>query len=107
MHQFNKLFRRAENFYADMGDRPAGMTLDRRNNSLGYSRENCRWATGQTQSRNRRTNRLLTHEGKTMTAAAWAESIGMLPATLHSRLHRGWPIARALSAAVDMRFSRA
>ena len=31
-----------------------GLTLDRRENSQGYSPDNCRWATPTTQSRNRR-----------------------------------------------------
>ncbi|EAX3122608.1 AP2 domain-containing protein [Salmonella enterica] len=41
-------------FYADMGDRPEGATLDRINNSLGYSPENCRWSTLSEQQSNRR-----------------------------------------------------
>lgn len=39
-------------FLADMGTRPEGTTLDRRDNSLGYAPDNCRWATGRQQRMN-------------------------------------------------------
>jgi len=42
-----------DNFLADMGERSEGTTLDRIDNSKGYSLENCRWADATTQSRNR------------------------------------------------------
>ena len=49
-----------ENFLADMGPRPEGTTLDRKDNWKGYNKENCRWATHEEQQNNRRERRVLT-----------------------------------------------
>lgn len=49
-----KRWQKFENFYADMGERPSGKSLDRINNELGYYHENCRWASTLEQRHNRR-----------------------------------------------------
>lgn len=46
-----------DRFFADMGEAPKGMTLDRRENDLGYSAANCRWATRSEQRANQRRRR--------------------------------------------------
>jgi len=42
-----------EHFYDDMGERPAGTSLDRIDGRLGYFPGNCRWATHEEQQANR------------------------------------------------------
>lgn len=51
-----------EHFLADMGERPAGLTLDREDPTKGYEPSNCRWATHATQRRNRSDVKLEPHE---------------------------------------------
>ena len=84
------------NFYADMGDCPSGLTLERRNNNGPYSKSNCYWATREEQGSNRRGVRLLTFNGKTQTMSRWAREIGVPVGTLWQRLKRGLSVEVAL-----------
>jgi len=81
-------------FYDDMSPTwKPGLSIDRINNNLGYSKENCRWATATQQARNRRSNRIIEYNGERKTMAEWASIYGMDIRTLFERLSYGWEIS--------------
>jgi hypothetical protein len=84
-----------ENFLADMGEPPPGMSIDRIDSTAGYGPGNCRWATRQTQNENRRSVRWIEFNGVTLCAAQWADRLGISKATLYAALKKH-PIAYAL-----------
>lgn len=61
------------NWLEDMGDRPEGATLDRKDNDIGYIASNCRWTSRSVQGFNRRHCK----PGKTLPmGVVWRESQG-------------------------------
>ncbi len=93
-----------ENFLADMGEVPKGMTLDRYpDNDGNYEPSNCRWATNAEQSRNKSVNHYIEFNGERMVLMDWAKKLGMPQGTLSSRLGKlGWSIEKALTTPIRL-----
>jgi len=91
------------NFLEDMGERPEGMSLERKDNNGNYEPSNCKWATRSDQQNNRRSNRLFTINGKTQTFTQWVREVGRT--TVRQAGHRfydhGWSIERTLGLEVE------
>ena len=86
-----------ENFLADMGERPKGLSIERIDNDGNYEPSNCKWATRKEQGINQRSNHNITYNGQTHCVSEWARILGISRVTLSSRLRRGWPVKRALN----------
>lgn len=86
-----------DNFLADMGVRPTGTTLDRRENEGGYTPENCRWADKTTQANNRSNVVTVEINGETRTLSEWCRLLSVSVNTVRARVKsQGMDYATAL-----------
>ena len=87
-------------FLADMGEKPAGMSIDRIDPSRGYAPDNCRWATQAQQMSNMRRNKIVSLGSESLTVSEWARRLKISASVIYHRLAAGWSDADALSIPV-------
>jgi len=84
-------------FFADMGLRPEGTTLDRIDNNGNYEPSNCRWATPREQSSHRRSNVLIDIGGEKVSLTEAGRRAGVSLPAIRRRIKNGWPAEELLS----------
>ena len=91
-------------FFKEMGNRPSVKhTIDRIDNDKPYGPGNCRWATAEEQSLNRKSNRYMTYLGQTKTISEWAKKLDIGYSTLRNRLDLGYSDEEALTKPIGER----
>jgi hypothetical protein len=79
-------------FIADMGPKPSPQhSIERRDNNLGYSKDNCVWETGQVQANNKRNTVFVTVDGKRMSLPDACRKLSISYNMVRRRRALGWP----------------
>ncbi len=86
-----------DNFLADMGPRPEGMSIERKDTDGNYEPDNCKWATASEQSRNTRKKRIIVIDGTPHHVADLSERYGINMRTIAVRYERGYSMDKILS----------
>lgn len=73
-----------------------GLSIDRIDVNGDYCPENCRWANNSMQSRNKRNNIYIEHNGESKILTDWAKGMDISKSGLAKRINAGWDIEEAL-----------
>lgn len=66
-----------------------GLSIERIDNNIDYSPENCTWITIQEQQRNTRKTVNLEYKGITKCVEQWARTLGIPPTTIRTKIKKG------------------
>lgn len=91
-----------QHFRDDLGEPGGALTIDRQDNAGDYTPENCRWVDKKTQCRNRRSNVLVSWEGRDWVLVELTEHLGLPYSTIYNRrFYCGWTWERALTEPIQ------
>lgn len=100
-----------DTFIKDMGYKPdPSYTIERVDNSKGYSKQNCKWASKQEQNSNKGNNVFITANGITLTVTEWSRKLGINHMVLRNRLKNGWShddtVSKPVKKNPELKYSR-
>lgn len=75
-----------ETFISDMGKAPKGYSIERIDNSKGYSKSNCKWASSYEQALNRRSNLIITYRNENKPLKQWCDELHLNYKTIFARI---------------------
>lgn len=79
-------------FKEDMGERPVGKTLDRKNNNGDYNKENCKWSSDIEQQNNKSNSIKIPHEGELLSVKEYSKKTGLTSSKIRNRINNGIPL---------------
>lgn len=82
--------------WAFMNGYQEGLSIDRKDNNMGYCPENCRWIPLREQNRNKTTNRILTYKDRSQNITDWCRELNLHWSTINRRLKAGKSVGQAL-----------
>ena len=86
-----------ETFLRDMGECPSPfLSIERRDSTKGYFKDNCRWATRIEQANNKKNNVVVEYKGERKTVAQWCHDLNLNYHLVRQRIYRDlWSPERA------------
>src|SRR6185312_11677060 len=91
------------NFYQDIGNIEIGLNLVLKDGANVFNKDNIELITNKEHSNRKKSNKLITYDGRSLSIAEWSRITGISQGTLRARIFKeGWSIEKALNEPVKI-----